>query len=131
MAVLRRCIAQHPIEASFDDVVRNIDSAKARIRTPVFADPGIEAIYIAYQDTLASEGAMDFADIVLSAVQKISSGELLTLPVRWLLVDEAQDMDEVQVAWVKAHGLAGIEVTLVGDDDQSLYAFRHAMGYAG
>jgi superfamily I DNA/RNA helicase len=110
---------------------RNIDSAKARIRTPVFAEPGIEAIYIAYQDTLASEGAMDFADIVLSAVQKISSGELLPLPVRWLLVDEAQDMDEVQVAWVKAHGLAGIEVTLVGDDDQSLYAFRHAMGYAG
>ncbi len=104
MAVLRRCMAQHPIEATFDDVVKNIDSAKARIRTPVFADPGIEAI---------------------------SSGELLTRPVRWLLVDEAQDMDEVQVAWVKAHGLAGIEVTLVGDDDQSLYAFRHAMGYAG
>ena len=131
MAVLRRCIAQHPIDTTFEDVVKNIDSAKARIRTPVFADPGIEAIYIAYQDTLASEGAMDFADIVLLAVQKISSGELLPLPVRWLLVDEAQDMDEVQVAWVKAHGLAGIEVTLVGDDDQSLYAFRHAMGYAG
>ena len=75
MAVLRRCMAQHPIEATFEDIVKNIDSAKARIRTPVFADPGIEAIYIAYQDTLASEGAMDFADIVLSAVQKIKSGE--------------------------------------------------------
>jgi superfamily I DNA/RNA helicase len=111
MAVLRRCIAQHPIDATFEDVVKNIDSAKARIRTPVFAEPDIEAIYTAYQDTLASEGAMDFADIVLLAVQKISSGELLPLPVRWLLVDEAQDMDEVQVAWVKAHGLAGIEVT--------------------
>jgi ATP-dependent exoDNAse (exonuclease V) beta subunit len=130
----RYCVAASPSirsTASFEDVVKNIDSAKARIRTPVFAHPGIEAIYIAYQDTLASEGAMDFADIVLLAVQKISSGELLPLPVRWLLVDEAQDMDEVQVAWVKAHGLAGVEVTLVGDDDQSLYAFRHAMGYAG
>ena len=79
MAVLRRCMAQHPIEATFEDVVKNIDSAKARIRTPVFAEPDIEAIYTAYQDTLASEGAMDFADIVLSVVQKINSGELLTL----------------------------------------------------
>jgi superfamily I DNA/RNA helicase len=56
---------------------------------------------------------------------------MLPLPIRWLLVDEAQDMDEVQMEWVKAHGLAGIEVSLVGDDDQSLYAFRHAMGYLG
>ena len=88
-------------------------------------------IYGIYQETLTSEGAMDFADIVLSVVQKMHAHEMLPLPVRWLLVDEAQDMDEVQMEWVKTHGLAGIEVSLVGDDDQSLYAFRHAMGYLG
>lgn len=74
---------------------------------------------------------MDFSDIVLLAVRKITSGELPPLAVRWLLVDEAQDMDQVQMEWIKLHGLAGTEVTLVGDDDQSLYTFRHAMGYAG
>lgn len=46
------------------------------------------------------------------------------LSIRWLLVDEAQDMDEVQLEWVKAHGSRGVEITLVGDDDQSLYTFR-------
>lgn len=53
------------------------------------------------------------------------------LPIKWLLVDESQDMDEVQMEWILLHGRAGAEITLVGDDDQSLYAFRHAMGYAG
>jgi superfamily I DNA/RNA helicase len=130
-ALLRRCLAQHPIAASFDDVLKFIDSAKARITPPLSTNPELEVIYSIYQETLSSEGAMDFADIVLSVVQKIHAHEMLPLPVRWLLVDEAQDMDEVQMEWVKAHGLAGIEVSLVGDDDQSLYAFRHAMGYLG
>lgn len=131
LALLRRCLAQHPIEASLDDVLKFIDRAKARIRIPVAPDPDFEVIYSIYQETLATEGAMDFADIVLSVVQKMHSRELHPLPIRWLLVDEAQDMDEVQMEWVKAHGLSGIEVSLVGDDDQSLYAFRHALGYLG
>lgn len=131
LALLRRCIAQHPIAASFEDALKFIDSAKARITPPISTNPDLEVIYSIYQETLASEGAMDFADIVLSVVQKMHDREMPPLPIRWLLVDEAQDMDEVQMEWVKAHGLAGIEVTLVGDDDQSLYAFRHAMGYLG
>jgi superfamily I DNA/RNA helicase len=131
LALLRRCIAQHPITASFDDALKFIDSAKARLTSPISTNPDLEAIYSIYQETLASEGAMDFADIVLTVVQKMHTREMLPLPIRWLLVDEAQDMDEVQMEWVKAHGLAGIEVSLVGDDDQSLYAFRHAMGYLG
>ncbi|MBK7767183.1 MAG: ATP-dependent helicase [Sulfuritalea sp.] len=114
LALLRRCVAQHPTEVPFTALVKAIDTAKARIETPVFSEPDIEDVYVAYQDTLASEGAMDFSDIVLLAVRKITSGEL-----------------PVQMEWIKLHGLAGTEVTLVGDDDQSLYTFRHAMGYAG
>lgn len=131
LALLRRCIAQHPITASFEEALKFIDSAKARLTSPISTNPDLEAIYSIYQETLSSEGAMDFADIVLTVVQKMHTREMLPLPIRWLLVDEAQDMDEVQMEWVKAHGLAGIEVSLVGDDDQSLYAFRHAMGYLG
>jgi len=131
LALLRRCIAQHPITVSFEEALKFIDSAKARLTSPISTNPDLEAIYSIYQETLASEGAMDFADIVLTVVQKMHTREMLPLPIRWLLVDEAQDMDEVQMEWVKAHGLAGIEVSLVGDDDQSLYAFRHAMGYLG
>lgn len=74
---------------------------------------------------------MDFSDLLLTTVRKMANGEMPPLPIRWLLVDEAQDMDEIQMEWILLHGRAGIEVTLVGDDDQSLYAFRHALGYEG
>jgi superfamily I DNA/RNA helicase len=74
---------------------------------------------------------MDFSDLLLVSVRKMAAGEMPPLAIRWLLVDEAQDMDEVQMEWILHHGRAGIDVTLVGDDDQSLYAFRHALGYAG
>lgn len=131
VSLLRRCWQQHGSEEPFDDLVRAIDAAKARLYPAPFANATQEAVFRAYQDLLASEGAMDFADLLLACVQRIASGQLPPLPVRWMLVDEAQDMDEVQMEWVLLHGRAGTEVTLVGDDDQSLYAFRQALGYSG
>jgi superfamily I DNA/RNA helicase len=131
LAVLRRCWKQHASNLPFDLVVRAVDAAKAKFAPPACSDPLLEAVLHGYQDLLDAEGAMDFSDLLLVSVRKISSGELAPLPIRWLLVDEAQDMDEVQMEWILLHGRAGIEVTLVGDDDQSLYAFRHALGYAG
>lgn len=131
MAVLRRCWKQHASDLTFDSVVRAVDAAKARVVPPVFPDPSMEVVLHGYQELLDAEGAMDFSDLLLVSVRRMSEGEMAPLPIRWLLVDEAQDMDEVQMEWILLHGRAGIEVTLVGDDDQSLYAFRHALGYAG
>lgn len=131
LAVLRRCWKQHAPNSSFDDVVQAIDAVKARLAPASFADPSLEAVYHGYQELMESEGAMDFADLLLHSVRRMASGDTPPLPIRWLLVDEAQDMDEVQMEWILLHGRAGAEVTLVGDDDQSLYAFRHALGYAG
>lgn len=131
LAVLRRCWKQHAPNSSFDDVVQAIDAVKARLAPAPFADQFLEAVFHGYQELMESEGAMDFADLLLHSVRRMASGDTPPLPIRWLLVDEAQDMDEVQMEWILLHGRAGAEVTLVGDDDQSLYAFRHALGYAG
>lgn len=131
MAVLRRCWKQYAPELSFDEVVQAVDAAKARLTPPLFSEPSLEALFHAYQDLMESEGAMDFSDLLLVSVRKMASGEMAPLPIRWMLVDEAQDMDEVQMEWILLHGRAGVEITLVGDDDQSLYAFRHALGYSG
>lgn len=131
LAVLRRCWKQHASNLSFESVIQWIDKVKSRLAPPMFSDPAMEAVFHGYQDLMESEGAMDFSDLLLTTVRKITNGEMPLLPIRWLLVDEAQDMDEVQMEWILLHGRAGIEVTLVGDDDQSLYAFRHALGYEG
>lgn len=128
---MRRCYSQHNPEIPFDDVVAAIDFAKSKIARPTFGDTVIEDIFEEYELVLKSENAMDFSDILLSSVRMMRDGEIPALPIRWLLVDEAQDMDEVQKEWILFHGRSGIEVTLVGDDDQSLYSFRNALGYKG
>jgi superfamily I DNA/RNA helicase len=108
LAVLRRCWEQHAPELSFDEVVRAVDAAKARLTPPLFSEPSLEALFHAYQDLMKSEGAMDFSDLLLASVRKMACGEMAPLPIRWLLVDEAQDMDQVQMEWILLHGRAGV-----------------------
>lgn len=93
-------------------------------------DPKVKA-YHHYQARLEEAGAMDFADIMLQAVYGMREGRIAPLQVEYLLVDEYQDADPVQFAWIRAHMEAGIEVTCVGDDDQSVFGFRFAMGFEG
>lgn len=129
-SLLRRAYDLHHTEHSFDTVVQAIDAAKASISR--FAlPPGPADVYRSYQELLASEGVMDMSDLLLRTVDEMKSGALPPMPIRWMLVDEAQDMDEVQLEWVKLHAQKNIDVTLVGDDDQSLYSFRYALGYQG
>jgi superfamily I DNA/RNA helicase len=47
-----------------------------------------------YGKLLNAEGAIDFADLMLKAVRDMHSKSMPPLSVRWLLVDEAQDMDD-------------------------------------
>lgn len=130
-AVLKRCWREHAPSLPYEDVAKAIDQAKSKVTPCAFADEAIEAVFHGYEGVLKSENAMDFSDLLLHAVHGMQRGEIQPLPIRWLLVDEAQDMDEVQMEWILMHGRAGVEVTLVGDDDQSLYSFRHALGYTG
>ncbi len=131
LGLLRRCYSQYKCDIPFDKVQSAIDRAKSKLGQSILPDTGIEDIFDAYQGLLATERGMDFADILLTVVNGIRDGSIKPLAVRWLLADEFQDADEVQAQWVIEHGVAGVEVTIVGDDDQSLYSFRNAMGYEG
>ena len=84
-----------------------------------------------YQAQLRAQRMLDFDDIIEYAVQGMQAGALKPLEVTHLLVDEAQDADQMQIDWVLAHADRGILVTCVGDDDQSIYQFRNARGYDG
>ncbi|THD11318.1 ATP-dependent helicase [Metallibacterium scheffleri] len=84
-----------------------------------------------YQAQLRAQRMLDFDDIIEYAVQGMQAGALNPLTVTHLLVDEAQDADQMQIDWVLAHADRGILVTCVGDDDQSIYQFRNARGYDG
>jgi superfamily I DNA/RNA helicase len=92
---------------------------------------GFQSAYDAYLELLAEHTAVDFGHGVLKTVQGMEDGSLATLPCDFLLVDEVQDIDPTQVRWVLAHTQAGAQLTIVGDDDQSIYGFRAALGVRG
>lgn len=87
-------------------------------------------IYKAYQDTCALAGLVDFAELLLRAHELFrdqpSVLEHYQQRFRHVLVDEFQDTNTLQYAWLRL--LNGKQGTLfvVGDDDQSVYSWRGA-----
>ena len=84
-----------------------------------------------YQSYLRQSNRQDVDDLILLAVEGMKAGTVEPLPFTHLLIDEFQDVNPLQLAWVKAHIDHGVEVTVVLDDDQSIYGFRQAVGIEG
>ncbi len=87
-------------------------------------------IYQAYQDTCDRSGLVDFAELLLRAHELWLNNDTLLRHYqqrfRAILVDEFQDTNNIQYAWLRL--LAGGEnnMMIVGDDDQSIYGWRGA-----
>ncbi len=86
--------------------------------------------YARYQELLASNGFIDFGDQVALALRLLrespSARSAIAGRFRYILVDEFQDTDRAQAELVTLLGEPHRNVTVVGDDDQAIYAFRGA-----
>jgi superfamily I DNA/RNA helicase len=94
-------------------------------------DPDVQQMVDIYVQLMTDAGVIDFQDIILRTNAAMRDGSMSPLPVHHLLIDEYQDTDKAQYEWAAHHGKAGVSLTVVGDDDQSIYAFRRALGYSG
>lgn len=87
-------------------------------------------VYQAYQETCDRAGLVDFAELLLRAHELwLNNPELLAhYQQRFghILVDEFQDTNAIQYAWLTMLGKAKAKVMIVGDDDQSIYGWRGA-----
>ena len=90
-------------------------------------------IYQAYEEQCQREGVVDFAELMLRTYELLRDNDALREHYqhrfRHVLVDEFQDTNRLQYAWLKMFAPPGREgqgVFAVGDDDQSIYAFRGA-----
>jgi ATP-dependent DNA helicase Rep len=87
-------------------------------------------LYRSYQRQLKAYNAIDFDDLILLPLQLFKDHpEILKNwqnKLRYLLVDEYQDTNTCQYELVKLLTGARKELTVVGDDDQSIYAWRGA-----
>jgi len=87
-------------------------------------------VYAEYQRSLKAFNALDFDDLILQPVHMLRGHpevrERWQTQVRYLLVDEYQDTNAGQYELVKLLVGSGGALTVVGDDDQSVYAWRGA-----
>jgi superfamily I DNA/RNA helicase len=82
-----------------------------------------------YLDVLDAQGTLDYAELVHRAVllaERPEVSEELRRQYRVVFVDEYQDTDPSQVRLLRALAGDGRELVVVGDPDQSIYAFRGA-----
>jgi len=83
-----------------------------------------------YQALMNTRGALDFDDLVVNACRLLQSGAALRL--RWqdrfrhVLVDEFQDVDSAQQRLVRLLAAPQDNLMVIGDDDQTIYAWRLA-----
>ena len=104
-------------------------------------DRHLVEVYRAYAERLSAANALDFDDLIMRTVQLLRTrpavAEMYRRRFRHILVDEYQDTNHAQYALVHelvgGPGTSGAdgpvppgELTVVGDSDQSIYAFRGA-----
>jgi DNA helicase-2/ATP-dependent DNA helicase PcrA len=87
-------------------------------------------IYMHYEQACQEMGVLDFADLLLRSYSLLAQNpELLAyyqLRFAHFLVDEFQDTNTIQYMWLRILTQRATSVTIVGDDDQSIYGWRGA-----
>jgi len=109
-------------------------------------DEALLRIYRGYEQALRAADAVDFDDLILHMVKLLETrptpgalasgdgphpqprraGEELRNKFDYVLVDEFQDTNAIQYRWVRAFAARTRNLCVVGDDDQSIYAWRGA-----
>jgi DNA helicase-2/ATP-dependent DNA helicase PcrA len=87
-------------------------------------------IYRAYEDLCQRSGLVDFAELLLRAYEALRDNAKLLAFYRdrfkQVLVDEFQDTNTIQYAWLQILTTGKDNLFVVGDDDQSIYGWRGA-----
>jgi DNA helicase-2/ATP-dependent DNA helicase PcrA len=87
-------------------------------------------LYAMYDAQCQREGVVDFAELLLRCYELLSRNEPIRSHYqqrfRHILVDEFQDTNTLQYKWLKLLAGGHNAIFAVGDDDQSIYAFRGA-----
>ena len=90
----------------------------------------LHRVYAAYQETCERTGVVDFAELLLRCHELLRDRDDLLAHYRerfgHILVDEFQDTNTIQYAWLRLVAGSTGHLCCVGDDDQSVYGWRGA-----
>lgn len=93
-------------------------------------DEKLAKVYVRYQDELKRSNALDFDDLIMLAVKLFEENpkilEKYQKFFQYILIDEFQDLNNAQYQFIKMLAMLHKNISVVGDDDQSIYKFRGA-----
>ena len=95
-----------------------------------YFEENVADVYRLYEKRMLEANAMDFDDLLVRTVNLLELfddvRERYRKAFKWVLVDEYQDTNRVQYRLLQLIAGEHRNLTVVGDEDQSVYAFRHA-----
>jgi DNA helicase-2/ATP-dependent DNA helicase PcrA len=142
LSLVRECLHQLGINEEVHKpaaIARRISALKNQLTTPEAfrsqaQDFGMEdkvaKVYALYRDRMRVAGAWDFDDLLMQTVALFERApdvlEAYQRQFRYLMVDEYQDTNHAQYRLIRLLAGERANLCVVGDDDQSIYAFRGA-----
>lgn len=140
LALLKRILDELHLDAKANPprvLLARISGAVNAGRSPAGlerrGDPGrqlLAEVWRHYTDAKERAGAVDFDDMLVLALQVLHDNASIRTAVqrraRWLLVDEFQDTNRLQMELLQMVATSSGNITAVGDEDQSIYGWRGA-----
>lgn len=141
LAVIRECMKElnlDPKRTPPKQLLGAIGKAKDELLTPEeypisggdFWDQTVAKVYAKYQEKLVKSNALDFDDLIMVTVRMLRQNpEVLAKYQKrfdYILVDEYQDTNQAQYVLIQLLAEQTGNICVVGDEDQSIYAFRGA-----
>ena len=139
--VIRNCMSENNVDLKqyspkrFQAHVSNLKNSmispgEALENAESFFEVKVAEIYSSYEKKLIIANSMDFDDLLIKTVELLQTNESIlkfwSNKFQFIMVDEYQDTNFVQYKLVELLGSNNKNVCVVGDSDQSIYAFRGA-----
>jgi len=107
-----------------------LDAGSYASRQGSYFEDTVAQVYELYEKRMVENNAMDFDDLLVRTVNVLelfeSVRERWRRTFRYVLVDEYQDTNHAQYRFLQLLSAEHRNLTVVGDEDQSVYGFRHA-----
>ncbi|HEX2070411.1 MAG TPA: UvrD-helicase domain-containing protein [Thermoleophilaceae bacterium] len=107
-----------------------LDAAAYKLKVGGYFEQTVGEVYERYEQRIHAMNAMDFDDLLLQSVRLFEMFpevlERYRRSFRHVLVDEYQDTNHAQYRWLRLLADEHRNLCVVGDEDQSVYRFRHA-----
>jgi superfamily I DNA/RNA helicase len=130
-SLIHRALKESGVQMKFNEAEFAIDAIGREMDPDVISVRHTRQqihLFNIYQMLCQKDHVADLNALSKFVVGQMHAGKMRALDLTHLIVDEVQDTDSIQYAWIAIHTKSGVNTSIVGDDDQAIYSFRASGG---